>query len=87
MMKRGVIIRHLLLPNGLAGTEKIACFLAETFSGECSLSLMTQFFPAYRAKNFPKLKRRIYAREFEEALKIIDHYQLQLGWMQEPGKN
>jgi putative pyruvate formate lyase activating enzyme len=87
MMKRGLIIRHLLLPNGLAGTEKIACFLAEALSGKCSISLMTQFFPAYRAKNFPKLKRRLYAREFEEALKIIDHYQLQLGWMQDPEKN
>ena len=87
MMKRGLIIRHLLLPNGLAGTEKVARFLAEKLSGQCSLSLMTQFFPAYQAKNFPLLKRRLYAREFEEALKILDHYQLQLGWMQKPEKN
>ena len=87
MMKRGLIIRHLLLPNGLAGTEKVVRFLAENFSGECSISLMTQFFPAYRAKTFPELKRRLYAREFQEALKILNHYHLQAGWMQEPGKN
>ena len=87
MMKRGLIIRHLLLPNGLAGTEKVARFLAENFSGQCSISLMTQFFPAYQAKNFPELKRRLYAREFEGALKILDHYQLQVGWMQEPEEN
>ena len=82
-MERGLIIRHLLLPNGLAGTEKIACFVAETFSGKCSISLMTQFFPVYRAKGFPELKRRVYRREFEEALEILDRYQIHRGWMQE----
>ena len=82
-MERGLIIRHLLLPNGLAGTEKIARFVADTFSGRCSISLMTQFFPAYRAKRFAGLKRRVVRREFEEALEILDHYQVHRGWMQE----
>ena len=87
MMKKGLIIRHLLLPGGLAGTENVVRFLAENFSGMCSLSLMTQFFPAYRAKSFPELERRLYAREFQAALKILDHYHIQAGWMQEPGEN
>lgn len=87
MMTRGMIVRHLLLPNGLAGTETIVRFLAENFSRNCSFSLMTQFFPAYQAKNFPELKRRLHAREFQEALKILDDYHLEAGWMQEPGEN
>ena len=82
-MERGLIIRHLLLPNGLAGTEKIARFVADMFSGRCSIRLMNQFFPAYRAKRFPELKRRVVRREFEEALEILDHYQVHRGWMQE----
>lgn len=86
-MERGLIIRHLLLPNGLGGTENMARFVADTLSGQCPISLMTQFFPAYRAKDFPKLKRRLYRREFEEALGIIDRYHLQRGWLQEMGKN
>jgi putative pyruvate formate lyase activating enzyme len=86
-MERGMIIRHLLLPNGLAGTEKIARFVAETLSGQCLISLMTQFFPAYQAKDFPKLNRRLYRREFREALEILDHYRLQRGWIQEMGNN
>ncbi len=86
LMERGLIIRHLLLPNGLAGTEKIVRFLAENFSHQCSFSLMTQFFPAYQAKNVPELKRKLYPREFQAALKILDHYHLQAGWMQEPAK-
>lgn len=87
MMMRGLIIRHLLLPGGLAGTESVVRFLAENFSGMCSLSLMTQFFPAYQAKNFPELNRRLYAREFQTALKILDHYHIQAGWVQEPREN
>jgi putative pyruvate formate lyase activating enzyme len=86
-MERGLIIRHLLLPNGLAGTEDMARFVAETLSGQCPVSLMTQYFPAYRAKGFPELRRRLYRREFEEALKILDRYQLAGGWMQEIERN
>ena len=86
-MERGLIIRHLLLPNGLAGTEKIARFVAETLSPPCPISLMTQFFPAYRAKDYRQLRRRLYRREFEEALKILDRYGLQRGWVQQMGRN
>ncbi len=83
IMQRGLIIRHLLLPNGLAGTESMARFVAETLSGQCSVSLMTQYFPAHRAKDFPELRRRLYRREFEEALEILDRYGLVGGWRQE----
>jgi putative pyruvate formate lyase activating enzyme len=82
-MERGLIIRHLLLPNGLAGTERMARFAAETLSGQCPVSLMTQYFPAYRAKGFPKLRRRLSRQEFDEALEILDRYRLSGGWMQE----
>jgi putative pyruvate formate lyase activating enzyme len=86
-MERGLIIRHLILPNGLAGTERMAQFVAENFPGQSAISLMTQFFPAYRAKRVPGLKRRLFRREFEEALKILDRYHLQQGWLQEINEN
>ncbi len=82
-LERGTIIRHLVLPNGLAGTEETARFLAEAFAGKCAVSLMTQFFPAHRAREFRPLRRRLYRREFQEALDILDRYELHLGWMQE----
>jgi len=82
-MERGLIIRHLLLPNGLAGTENMARFVAETLSGKCPVSLMTQYFPAYRAKGFPKLRRRLSRQEFTDALKILDRHRLLGGWMQD----
>jgi len=86
-MARGMIIRHLLLPNGLSATENMARFVAGTLSGQCPVSLMTQFFPAYRAKDFPKLNRRLYRREFKEALEILERYRLRRGWMQAMGEN
>ena len=82
-MERGLIIRHLLLPNGLAGTEGMARFVAETLSRQCGISLMTQYFPAYRAKGFPKIRRRLSRQEFEEAMEILERYRLSGGWMQE----
>ncbi|MBI5967960.1 MAG: radical SAM protein [Deltaproteobacteria bacterium] len=82
-MERGLIIRHLLLPHGLAGTENMARFVARNLSRQCPISLMTQFFPAYRAKDFPKLRRRLHRWELEEALEILGRYRLQRGWMQE----
>ncbi len=47
--KRGLIIRHLVLPNGLSGTESIMKFLAEEISKDVYISLMSQYFPAYKA--------------------------------------
>jgi putative pyruvate formate lyase activating enzyme len=83
LLQRGMIIRHLILPHRLAGTERMARFVAESLSRPCSISLMTQFFPAYRAKDFPQLNRRITSEEFEEAMGILDHYGLEAGWVQE----
>jgi len=86
-LTRGLIIRHLLLPGGLAGTEKMARFVAENLSGRCLISLMTQFFPAYRAEEFSPIARRPNRAEFEEALRILDHFELNQGWKQEWTEN
>ena len=83
LLQRGMIIRHLILPHRLAGTDRLARFIAENLSGSCPVSLMTQFFPAYRAKEFPELDRRITPEEFEEAMGMLDRYGLETGWVQE----
>ncbi len=87
LLRRGMIIRHLILPHRLAGTERVARFIAEGLSRPCPVSLMTQFFPAYRAKDFPELNRRVTSEEFEEAMEILDFYHLEAGWIQEMEEN
>jgi len=81
--KRGLIIRHLILPCGLSGTERIMKFLAEEISKDVYISLMSQYFPAYKAHEFKELSRRITAEEYEKAYQIMQKYGLENGWVQE----
>lgn len=81
--RRGLIIRHLILPGGISGTEEIMQFLAEEVSKDVSISLMAQYFPAYKAHTFKELSQRITAEEYEEAYQIMEKYGLENGWVQE----
>lgn len=65
----GLIIRHLVLPQNLADTEKIIRFIAEEISADTYVNIMDQYYPAFRAKEFPPLHRRLYRSEYESAVK------------------
>ncbi|MBL7161852.1 MAG: radical SAM protein [Anaerolineales bacterium] len=67
---RGLLIRHLILPDNLAGTDQIIKFLAEEISNTTYLNLMDQYRPAYRAHHYPELTRRITQAEFDAAVKM-----------------
>ncbi len=79
----GIIIRHLVLPNKLAGTEKIMEFIAKELSENTYISLMSQYTPYYKAGVHPKINRRITAQEYEEAQNIMQKFKLYNGWIQE----
>ena len=81
--KRGIIIRHLVLPNGLSGTESIMKFLAEEISRDVYISLMSQYFPAYKANEHKELSRRTTTDEYNDACRIMEKYGLENGWVQE----
>jgi putative pyruvate formate lyase activating enzyme len=81
--KRGLIVRHLVLPHGLSGTEGVMKFLAEEISRDVYVSLMSQYFPAFKANEMKELSRRITAKEYEEARRVMDKYGLENGWMQD----
>ncbi|MFH2054651.1 MAG: radical SAM protein [bacterium] len=67
---RGLLIRHLVLPLGLAGTAEVLGFLASEISRQTYLSLMSQYHPAYRAVEDERLGRRITPAEYEEAMAL-----------------
>jgi len=67
---RGLLVRHLILPNGLAGTEKVLEFIACEISTNTYLNLMDQYYPCYRASEIPELSRPVNATEYQEALDI-----------------
>lgn len=67
---RGLLIRHLILPAGLAGTEQIVHFLAEEISTHTYLNLMAQYRPSYQARQYPELSRSITHKEYREAVEM-----------------
>jgi len=68
LARRGLLVRHLILPENLAGTERIVEFLAREISPHTYLNLMDQYRPAYKACEYPELSRRITRAEWEQAL-------------------
>ncbi len=66
--QRGLLVRHLVLPGGIAGTEAVVRFLAEEISPDTYLNLMDQYRPCYRAGEFPIIGRPILSAEYERAL-------------------
>jgi len=67
---RGLLVRHLVLPGGLAGTKKIMEFLANSISRHTYVNIMAQYRPYYKALGHPLLGRRISDKEYREALQI-----------------
>ncbi|RKY31328.1 MAG: radical SAM protein [Candidatus Omnitrophota bacterium] len=82
---KGLIIRHLVLPQGISGTDKIMQFISRELSKESFVSLMSQYFPCYKAGELREVNRRISYEEYEQAKKIMHGYGLYNGWTQEAG--
>lgn len=74
-MKKGVIVRHLLLPNHLKNAKAVVKYVFETYGNQVYLSLMNQYTPLPQVSVFPELSRKVTKREYE---KLID-YALSLG--------
>lgn len=83
LIRKGLIIRHLVLPNQISGTEKIMKFIAKELSEDTYISLMSQYLPYYKASGYPKVSRRLKKEEYEEAKQILEDYNLLNGWIQE----
>lgn len=66
--KRGLLIRHLVLPNNLAGSEKVIDFIAEEISKDTYINIMDQYHPAYKAGEYSKLNRPIKNTEYEAVI-------------------
>lgn len=81
---KGLLIRHLVLPGGLAGTEEIMRFISGKVSPDTYISLMSQYFPAYKAPDMDDaISRRITSEEYSTAKGWLKKYGLTQGWLQE----
>ncbi|MDW7651671.1 MAG: radical SAM protein [Bacillota bacterium] len=73
---RGLMIRHLILPGGLAGTRNVLHFIAAELSKDTYVNLMGQYYPAYRAQEYPELARRPARQELAGAKALAIEYGL-----------
>ena len=67
--RRGLLVRHLVLPEGLAGTESVMRFLAEEISPNTYVNVMDQYRPCHRASEVGALRRRVTPKEYDEAMR------------------
>jgi putative pyruvate formate lyase activating enzyme len=79
----GLIIRHLVLPEGQAGTGEILEWVVRNLGSETNISLMRQYFPAHQALDLKGVDRKITAEEYEEAARYLEEFGLENGWVQD----
>jgi putative pyruvate formate lyase activating enzyme len=65
---RGLIIRHLVLPQNIAGTDGFVRFVAERLTRSTYVNIMAQYHPEHRARKYPELSRRITGAEYRQAV-------------------
>ena len=83
LARRGLIIRHLILPNDIAGSRECLRFIAEELSPRLHLSIMAQYYPTNRADRKDLISRKIRAREYAEVLEMLEGLGFENGWTQE----
>lgn len=81
--KRGLIVRHLVLPDGAFNTSKVLKMLSKKVGKDLYLSLMAQYFPAHKACQYPEINRRVNRQEYEQALKVMKEVRLERGYYQQ----
>jgi putative pyruvate formate lyase activating enzyme len=73
IMQRGLIIRHLVMPNNTGGSEKIIEWIAENLPKDTYVNIMPQYTPAYRAYDYPEISRRITNKEYQQVVKKAEY--------------
>lgn len=78
--QRGLLIRHLVLPNDVAGSKKVFDFVADEISTDSYINIMDQYHPAYNAYKYEKLNRRITPSEYKEVVDYASNKELKRGF-------
>lgn len=78
--KRGLLIRHLVLPNNIAGSEKVLQFIAQQISTDSYVNIMDQYRPSYRADEYQELARHPTREEFIQIIETAKNLGLYRGF-------
>lgn len=87
ILQRGVLVRHLVLPNHIKNTMKVLDWLKENLDGKIMVSVMAQYFPTAKAKEISDLNRKLTRREYEKVKKHLFELDMKYGYFQELGSH
>lgn len=87
MMKKGLIIRHLVLPNNLQNSKDVLKWINDNIDKNVFVSVMAQYFPTNRAKEFSEINRKLTKEEYEEIENYLYSLDLDNGYIQELGEH
>lgn len=87
IMQKGLMIRHLVLPNQIENSKKILKWIRENIDNKVYVSIMAQYFPTYKAKDVCQLNRKLTKQEYEEVENYLYELELENGYIQELGEH
>ncbi len=79
---KGLIIRHLIIPNDIAGSKESLEWLVKEVSPKVAVGIMSQYYPAHRAYRYKELNRRILPEEYQEVVRLVKKLGIENGWLQ-----
>lgn len=87
IMKKGLMIRHLVLPNQLQNSKDVLKWINDNMDKKVFVSVMAQYFPTYKAKHFPEISRKLTKEEYNEIEQYLYSLDLENGYIQELGEH
>ncbi len=87
MMEKGVMVRHLVLPNHIENSKMVLKWFKENVRDRAYISIMAQYFPTYQAKEIKDLNRKLSKEEWEEIQDYIEKLEFENGYIQELGEH
>ena len=87
IMQKGLMIRHLILPNQIENSKKVLKWIKENMDNNIYVSIMAQYFPTYKARELDELNRKLTREEYEEVENYLYELELENGYIQELGEH
>lgn len=87
IMQKGLMIRHLILPNQIENSKNVLKWIKENMNNNIYVSIMAQYFPTYKAKELDELNRKLTREEYDEIESYLYELDLENGYIQELGEH
>ena len=87
IIEKGLIIRHLILPNNIENSKKVLKWIKENMDKDVYVSVMAQYFPTYKAKQLENINRKLTKEEYEEIENYLYDLDIENGYIQELGEH